>query len=245
MRIPRIYDEQSILTIGAEFSLGEDGSGHVGRVLRLKSGDTIQVFNGSAREATCEITAVTKKEVTVRIISIQENNRESPLHLHLAQVISRGEKMDFTLQKSVELGVSEITPLISQRCCVRLDEDRLNKKMNSWQKIIISACEQCGRSVIPVLNNPLTLEDFINQDCPDLKINLHPRGKLGIPDLPVSPRQKIRLIIGPEGGLSPDEIEFASRNGYQEVLLGPRILRTETAALTAISIIQSCFGDLS
>ncbi len=245
MRIPRIYDENALMTTDAIFCLGEDGAGHVGRVLRMEPHDQILVFNGSTQEALCEIVSSSKKMVEVKVQSIQENKSESPLYLHLAQVISRGDKMDFTIQKAVELGVKEITPLTSSRCGVKLDKERFDKKIQSWKKIIISACEQCGRSQIPTINNPVPLEDFLAQKTPDLRINLHPRANKAIPDLKIIKDQKIRLIIGSEGGLSQEEIDLASENGYEEVLLGPRILRTETAALTAISIIQSCFGDLS
>ncbi len=151
--------------------------------------------------------------------------------------------MEFTIQKSVELGVNTITPLISERCGVKLDAKRFEKKLQQWQKIAISACEQCGRNTIPVIRPIMSLEEWCAEPSDALKLNLHPRAKYSINTLP-EPVKKVRLLIGPEGGLSAQEIEMTEQYQFEETLLGPRVLRTETAALTAITALQVRFGDL-
>lgn len=171
------------------------------------------------------------------------DDRESPLHIHLGQVMSRGEKMEFTIQKSIELGVSLITPLFSERCGVKLDSERLNKKRQQWQKIAIAACEQCGRNRVPEIRPPIALEAWCAEQDSGLKLNLHPRAHASINTLPL-PVERVRLLIGPEGGLSADEIAMTARYQFTDILLGPRVLRTETTALTAITALQVRFGDL-
>ncbi len=157
--------------------------------------------------------------------------------------MSRGEKMEFTVQKAVELGVNVITPLFSERCGVKLDAERLAKKMQQWQKIAIAACEQCGRNCIPEVRNAMALDAWCAEPEPGLKLNLHPRAKHSINTLPL-PIERVRLLIGPEGGLSADEIAMTAQHGFTDILLGPRVLRTETTALTAITALQVRFGDL-
>jgi 16S rRNA (uracil1498-N3)-methyltransferase len=168
---------------------------------------------------------------------------ESPLNIHLAQGISRGDRMDFTLQKSVELGVNTITPIFTERCGVKLSGERLEKKHQQWQKIVISACEQSGRCAVPIVATPIYLADWLAQETAALKLNLHPKAEHSIMNLPIE-NQRVRLLIGPEGGLSDDEIANANKAGFHDVLLGPRVLRTETAALTAITALQCRYGDL-
>jgi len=242
MRIPRIY-HPSTLKNEQTISLTDDVANHVGRVLRMSIGDKLELFDGSNTIFDAEIIAVSKKSVNVKINQSQFSDKESPLHLHLGQVISRGEKMEFTIQKSVELGVNVITPLLSERCGVKLDAERMNKKRQQWQKIAIAACEQCGRNQIPVINEVQSLEFWCMETDNGLKLNLHPRATHSINTLPDDIKQ-IRLLIGPEGGLSAQEIEMTAHYGFTDILLGPRVLRTETAALTAITALQTRFGDL-
>lgn len=241
MRTIRIYDNQPI-SINEEFILGEDGSNHVGRVLRMTPGESITVFNGLGVEYISKILEVTKKYVKVIPVEEVVRSTESPIRIHLGQVLSRGDKMDFTVQKAVELGVTEITPLVSTRCGVRLKDDRQEKKQDSLQKIVISACEQCGRTFVPTVNPIITLDEFLAQQTDDLKLTLNPYTDKKIKDL--QQNNSYRLLVGPEGGFSDEEVNLAAQNGFQSVLLGPRILRTETAALVAISILQSAFGDI-
>ncbi|MCF8779352.1 16S rRNA (uracil(1498)-N(3))-methyltransferase [Vibrio sp. IRLE0018] len=242
MRIPRIYHPETIQHLSV-IALCDDAAGHIGRVLRMKEGQEVLLFDGSGAEFPAVISEVGKKNVLVTLNERVERSSESPLDLHLGQVISRGEKMEFTIQKSVELGVNTITPLISDRCGVKLDEKRFEKKLAQWQKIAISACEQCGRNTIPEIRPIMSLEAWCAEEYDGLKLNLHPRAKYSINTLP-EPINKVRLLIGPEGGLSSEEIDMTQQYQFEETLLGPRVLRTETAALTAITALQVRFGDL-
>ncbi|WP_100754379.1 16S rRNA (uracil(1498)-N(3))-methyltransferase [Vibrio salilacus] len=242
MRIPRIYHPQILPQLG-KVMLSDDAAGHIGRALRMKEGQQVLLFDGSGAEFPAVISEVSKKSVEVELTGRIERSCESPLDLHLGQVVSRGDKMEFTIQKSVELGVNTITPLISERCGVKLDPKRFEKKLIQWQKIAISACEQCGRNTVPVIRPIMSLEEWCSETFDGLKLNLHPRAKYSINTLP-TPVEKVRLLIGPEGGLSSEEIDMTQDYQFEETLLGPRVLRTETAALTAITALQVRFGDL-
>lgn len=244
MRVPRIYEPQS-LSLHAQLDLNEDAANHVGRVLRLNVGDQIWLFNGeNDNQYLATIIQSTKKSVQVEIVEHQETINESPLKIHLGQAISRGDRMDFVIQKSVELGVDAITPLFSERCGVKLSGERLDKKRQQWQKIAIAACEQSGRNQVPMIHQPISLNDWINQQDDAVKLTLHPRASYRINTLPEPKVKQIRLLIGPEGGFTDDEVNLSEQAGFIETLLGPRILRTETAALTAITALQCRFGDL-
>ncbi|WP_338883033.1 MULTISPECIES: 16S rRNA (uracil(1498)-N(3))-methyltransferase [Xenorhabdus] len=242
MRIPRIYHPE-LLSTGVEIYLSDDAANHVGRVLRMSNGQALQLFDGSNQVFDAIITEASKKTVKVSILDGKLSDHESPLNLHLGQVMSRGEKMEFTIQKSVELGVNTITPLLSERCGVKLDIERLEKKLQQWKKIAISACEQCGRNRIPEIRPVMSLETWCAENDGSLKLNLHPRASHSINTLPL-PVEKVRLLIGPEGGLSAEEIEMTAKYQFTDILLGPRVLRTETTALTAITALQVRFGDL-
>ncbi|MBH1930475.1 16S rRNA (uracil(1498)-N(3))-methyltransferase [Serratia rubidaea] len=242
MRIPRIYHPEP-LSSHSEVALCEDAANHVGRVLRMSQGQALQLFDGSNQVFDAEITQADKKSVRVRVGEGRLEDRESPLNLHLGQVISRGDKMEFTIQKSIELGANTITPLFSERCGVSLSGERLAKKLQQWQKIAIAACEQCGRNRVPQVRPAMALETWCAEQDDSLKLNLHPRASHSINTLPL-PVNHVRLLIGPEGGLSADEIAMTSGHGFTDILLGPRVLRTETTALTAITALQVRFGDL-
>ncbi|AGB83962.1 Ribosomal RNA small subunit methyltransferase E [Serratia rubidaea] len=242
MRIPRIYHPEP-LSSHSEVALCEDAANHVGRVLRMSQGQALQLFDGSNQVFDAEITQADKKSVRVRVGEGRLEDRESPLNLHLGQVISRGDKMEFTIQKSIELGANTITPLFSERCGVSLSGERLAKKLQQWQKIAIAACEQCGRNRVPQVRPAMALEAWCAEQDDSLKLNLHPRASHSINTLPL-PVNHVRLLIGPEGGLSADEIAMTSGHGFTDILLGPRVLRTETTALTAITALQVRFGDL-
>lgn len=242
MRIPRIYHPE-LLVSHSETELSEDAANHVGRVLRMTPGQSLELFDGSNQVFPATIVHADKKRVTVQLADAVSDDRESPLSLHLGQVMSRGEKMEFTIQKSIELGVNQITPLLSERCGVKLDAERLEKKRQQWQKIAIAACEQSGRNRVPEIRPVMSLNDWCAEPETGLKLNLHPRASQSINTLPL-PVSRVRLLIGPEGGLSSDEIEMAAGQGFTDILLGPRVLRTETAALTVITALQVRFGDL-
>ncbi|MCG3470728.1 16S rRNA (uracil(1498)-N(3))-methyltransferase [Xenorhabdus bovienii] len=242
MRIPRIYHPEQ-LSVETEIYLSDEAANHVGRVLRMSNGQPLQLFDGSNQVFDAVLIETNKKTVKVSITDGKLSDHESPLNLHLGQVMSRGEKMEFTIQKSVELGVNTITPLLSERCGVKLDAERLEKKLQQWKKIVISACEQCGRNRIPEIRPIMSLEAWCMENDSSLKLNLHPRASQSINTLPL-PVEKVRLLIGPEGGLSAEEIEMTANHQFTDILLGPRVLRTETTALTAITALQVRFGDL-
>lgn len=224
--------------------LSEDAANHVGRVLRMQVGEPIVLFDGSNHIFNATLQAVEKRQIIAKIDSSELDDRESNLNIHLGQVISRGDRMEFTIQKSVELGVKTITPLWSERCGVKLNDERQDKKLQQWQKIAIAACEQCGRNEIPEIRPIMKLTDWCKEQDDMLKLNLHPRAKYTIRQLPNVPEAGVRLLIGSEGGLSVEEITMTESEGFTEVLLGKRVLRTETASLAAITALQVCFGDI-
>lgn len=242
MRAVRIYQPGNFYT-DQLVELSPEASQHVGVVLRMQAGEKITLFCGDNREFDATIEAVKKKQVTVIIGSIKEVSRESPLTIHLAQAISKGERMEFVMQKAVELGVASITPVITERCVVKLDKERLAKKLHQWQAIVIAACEQSGRNQVPMVNPPVTLDAYIRKAQEGLKLILHPGGEKNWRDYLIE-ASAIALLIGPEGGLSNQEVQFACEHGFQPLSLGPRILRTETAAITALSVLQAVGGDL-
>lgn len=243
MRIPRIYHPSPLAGLDSCL-LSEDAVNHVGRVLRMKKGEQITLFDGSNHIFHARLQAVEKKQIIAKIESSELDDRESPLAIHLGQVISRGDRMEFTIQKSVELGIKTITPLWSERCGVKLNDERQDKKLQQWQKIAIAACEQCGRNEIPEIRPMMKLTDWCKEQDNMLKLNLHPRAKYTIRQLPHIPPEGVRLLIGSEGGLSAEEIQMTEKEGFTEVLLGKRVLRTETASLAAITALQVCFGDI-
>ena len=247
MRNPRVY-QNCTLQPNTIIDLDADAFGHIIRVLRLKNNDEITLFNGQQfnekwGEFSAKLVNVGKKTAQAEVISFQEKNNESPLNIHLGQGISRGDRMDFTLQKSVELGVNTITPLFTERCGVKLNGERLAKKCDQWQKIVISACEQSGRCAVPIVKQPEFLQHWLEQQTTALKLNLHPKASHSIMSLPQI-NSRVRLLVGPEGGLTDEEIATAEQQQFEAVLLGPRVLRTETAALTAITALQCRYGDI-
>ncbi|HSC75595.1 MAG TPA: 16S rRNA (uracil(1498)-N(3))-methyltransferase [Pseudomonadales bacterium] len=242
MRISRIYVDLP-LQAGSEISLPAEAAHHLAIVLRVKTGQSVVLFNNSGVEAQAVITSVDRKKVGVRINAVDFTDCESPLKIHLAIGISRGERMDFVLQKSTELGVHAITPLFCERTEVRLSDERLQKKLEQWQKMIIGACEQSGRTRLPVLHAPATLDACLVADTSEQRFVLHHRSDSTLTACEEKPAS-VLLLIGPEGGLSDNEILQAQRAGCVALTLGPRILRTETAPLAAISVLQYRWGDL-
>lgn len=240
MRVHRVFVERSFAA-GEQLELPEDAAHHIGTVLRAKAGQPLELFSAGV-EAQAQVIEANRKRVLVQVGSVAERNTDSPLAIHLAIGISRGERMDYVLQKSAELGVSAITPLFTERCEVKLPPEKLQKKLEQWQKILIGACEQSGRTRLPQLNAPQTLAQVLQSDQSAQRFVLHHRsdGKLST-QAPAS----VLLLIGPEGGLSDAEIAQAQAASAQALTLGPRILRTETAPLVAMSILQYQWGDLA
>lgn len=243
MPISRIYQAVP-LSPNISISLDDSASHHIARVLRAKVGDALIIFNGEGNEYESIITRIDKKFVTVEIKKLIERDPESPLQLFLAQGISRGEKMDYTIQKAVELGVKKIFPIFTERCNVKLDEERRDKRLQHWQAIAISACEQCGRNRIPEIVAPQSLESFFETIQADWKFVLAPHAEKKLSQFPLQKNAKVVLLIGPEGGLSDREIEHATRKEFSALNLGPRVLRTETAAIAALTALQFFAGDL-
>lgn len=247
MRIPHIYQAGTI-EVGTELQLGDDAAGHIGRVLRMQSGQQVSLFNGEGGEYLCTISHANKKNVYVNVDEFHDVTSESPLKIHLGQGISRGEKMEFTIQKSVELGITEITPLFSERCGVKLQGERLEKKHQQWQKIAIAAAEQSGRNFVPVVHPPIKLEQWLTQQSDETKLTLHPRAAHSIKTIDTLPNfnaTAMRFVVGPEGGFTDSEIAATKAAGFIDIKLGPRVLRTETAALTVLSALQLAYGDLA
>lgn len=225
------------------FELDDSAAHHVATVLRLKAEHPVVLFNGDGNEYSAHIVEVDRRRVSVEADACLSLSKESPLPIHLGQGVSKGDRMDTVLQKSVELGVTEITPLITQRCAVKLDEKRWEKKYRQWQKIIIAACEQCGRNVVPTLHPPTQLNQWFADSTHATRLVLSPRATHSVSHQPYN-SHGFRLLIGPEGGLTESEIHQASEAGFHNASLGPRVLRTETAAITTLSILQAQHGDL-
>lgn len=242
MRTPRIFYEAP-LAEGIQLELGESGANHVARVLRLKEGAAVTLFNGSGGEYRSTITTIDKRRVVVDVEIYIDNDVESPLKVTLVQGISRGERMDYTLQKAVELGVAKIVPLVTERCMVELKGERAEKRLAHWRGIIIGACEQSGRNRIPHLEPIGKLSDWLKQPHGGSKLLLDHMADNAVQHL--NPAEEFTILIGPEGGLAPWEKALAVEHGYSGVRLGPRVLRTETAALVALTALQSHFGDLA
>lgn len=239
------------LFVSAPFSNAEDlvlegeQARYLGRVLRLAPGDRIGVFNSDAGEWQAEITALSKTTVTLRLLDQLPTTTESPLKTHLVQGISRGERMDFVVQKATEMGVKRITPVLTDHGMVRLDDARATKRQQHWQRIAGSACEQCGRIRPPLIDAPVSLNSWFGSATPaeSTQLVLRPDATSSLAAID-SRDTKICFLVGPEGGLSEREYDDAAAAGFTPVSLGPRVLRTETAALAVLAIAQALWGDL-
>jgi len=229
--------------MGDCIQLEEGAARHLTSALRMTAGQQLVVFNGLGGEYSGELVEAKKGVASVRITAFKDIDRESPLPIHLAIGISRGERMDWIVQKATELGVTQITPLFSERCEVKLSGDRLHKKNRHWQQVAISACEQSQRNSVPQVNTPINLEQWLQLCKESLKLVLHQRTEKRLGDMTPT-TDSIALLIGPEGGLSEREIDRATDSGFLPLALGPRVLRTETAPLAAISILQAQWGDM-
>jgi 16S rRNA (uracil1498-N3)-methyltransferase len=243
VRLTRIH-VPGPLAAAAEVLLPEAAAGHVARVLRLRPGAPLVLFDGSGADFRAQIVAISGSQVRARILERVDGLPESPLAVTLVQAVARGERMDWTLQKATELGVRRIQPVLSARGVVRLDEHQGERRWRHWQALVASACEQCGRSVLPVVEAPVELPRYL----------AGPRGAARrlvlAPDAAASlgavagGLASVELLIGPEGGLDDAEVAAAVRAGFEPVRLGPRVLRTETAGIAALAVLQSRAGDL-
>ncbi len=243
MKPPRIYSGQALHS-GATVGLSQNESGHVSRTLRLKAGDAIVLFDGSGRDFDGIIQTASARAVTVSTGNERQAIEESPLSISLLQGLCRTHRMDAVIQKATELGVAGIQGVSTERCIVRIDPGRSEKKLEHWRRVAISAAEQCGRSVVPDIAGPVSLQGAIeNHRRTPLRLILDPTCDKGFTELPAS-ASAAALLIGPEGGFTDAELDLAQRGGFQRIRLGPRILRTETAPIAAVSILQFLLGDL-
>jgi len=242
MRIPRIYLAE-LCQSQSNISLGKETSRYLLQVLRCKSGQELQLFNGSGLQCQATLEINSKHTVTVKLAECLSINRESPLLIRLALGISKGERMDIAIQKAVELGVSEIVPLQTEHSVVKLSNERAIKRRHHWQGIITSACEQCGRNTLPQLHAVQPLNDWLAQGRSGASWLFSPQSEQTLSQQP-KPEQGVNILIGPEGGVSETEIRKVCNSGFTAINFGPRILRTETAAIACISAIQTLWGDL-
>ncbi|MDO8350695.1 MAG: 16S rRNA (uracil(1498)-N(3))-methyltransferase [Gallionella sp.] len=243
--MPRFYCPPPLPGQGS-FRLPPDAAHHASRVLRLRAGDAVQLFDGLGNECHGILDDPSGKQVTVSELKRIDANRESPLPVLLAQALSSSEKMDWVIQKATELGVTEIQPLATARSVARLSAERVVKRAEHWQQVAISACEQCGRNVLPVIHAPVDIMVWLQQmrASDDSKYILLPQGATSLQTQP-RPQGKVLLLIGAEGGFTESESESALRCGFTPVRLGARVLRTETAAVAGLAALQMLWGDFS
>jgi 16S rRNA (uracil1498-N3)-methyltransferase len=242
MRLTRIYQPQA-LSSGQIIHLSNGAAQHLIRVLRLKVGDSFIVFNGQAGEFHATITQLNKHTAIVKLGEFITVNRESSLQITLAQAVLRSDKMDYILQKAVELGVTRFIPLITTHSTLRLEPERWKKRYLHWQGVMLAACEQSGRTRLPKLENPMTFDVATTSIKADQRIILQTRAQQTIQSLPAC--HSVAILVGPEGGWSENELKCACMATYTPMQLGPRVLRAETAGLAAVSILQGLYGDLS
>ena len=242
MRVPRIYTSQALAN-GATIALEERAAHYLLQVLRMKVGRELRLFNGDGSSYHAVISAANRRDISCTVTAVEGDVHAEPaLDIELAIGISKGDRMDTVVQKATELGVSRIVPLRTARVDVKLDDAREQKKWHHWQQVMISACEQCGRNRLVELAPLQSLEHWLGECSAALKLVLQPHD-----DAPLSARQKpesLALLVGPEGGLSAEEIDSSLASGFTSLRLGPRVLRTETAPLAALSILQFHWGDM-
>ena len=245
MRLIRIHVESPLAT-GAQVELRGKAAEHVARVLRLGAGDKITLFNGDGVDYPSEIKALHKSSLTLAVRSAALARAESPLAITLVQGIARGERMDLVVQKATELGVTAIVPIATMRSVVRLDTETRAKKLSHWRGVAIAACEQCGRATLPAIAEPSDFESWLARPSPPqtLRVLLSPQADASLVATAARAR-RIEMLVGPEGGLEDTERDLALTVGYRACRLGPRVLRSETAAVAALAVLQSVAGDLN
>lgn len=242
MRIPTIYTESELIE-HTESELDAAAAHHIANVLRMKADSKLKLFNGSGFFYLATITQVSKKHVSILVNTAEKAESESSLHTHLGQVMSRGDRMDYAIQKSTEMGVNEITPLLSERCELKLKADREAKRLAHWEQVAISAAEQCGRATVPKIHPVASLDDWVKrQSSSGLSLVFHHRDTQNLTQIQTPPSH-VNLLIGPEGGLTPAEIEHARQANFLACTFGPRVMRTETAPVACLSVLQWLWGD--
>lgn len=241
MRVIRLYTPQDLAS-GDEVTLDAVAANHLVRVLRARTGDALVLFNGAGSDWQCRLLEADKRRALIRVECEIDSVPESPLRSVLGLCLSKGERFDWAIQKATEMGIAHIQPLYSERVDYKVPQDRLEKRLQHWQQIVISACEQCGRSTVPQVAAPQSLEAWTEQVEADRKFVLH---CVNASATATDPRPRsIALLIGPEGGLTEGEVTHAQEHGFEALTLGPRILRTETAPAVALAILGARWGDL-
>lgn len=230
---------------GENFALSESASRHAALVLRLQVGDNITLFADNNEEFYTKIQQIHKKTVHVTVLSKAYVSRESFRSIHLIQALIKGDRMEWIIQKAVELGVASIRPLITSRTILKFMNERWEKKSQQWQAIAQGACEQCGRNQTIQIHAPISLEAYLQQVFAGIRFVLHPYENRSWQDYSLPAQQNIQLMVGPEGGFSEEEIARIIQADILPVKLGPRILRAETAAIAALSVMQAVWGDLN
>lgn len=243
MRIPRLYLSHPLI-IDSEIELEQSIARHVVQVLRLKPGHPIILFNGQGGEYKAELVVAEKRKAIAKIIEFNPIERESTLDLHLAIGISKGDRMDYAIQKAVEAGTNQFTPLITEHCAFSINKEKIPKRLAHWQNVIHSACEQSGRNKIPQLNSVTNFKNFCDENQQGLRLVLAPMAEKTLTSIQTLNPSACTLCVGPEGGLSQLEIEQASQCGFDVIRIGERILRTETAAIVSVTALQILWGDL-
>jgi len=242
VRLTRVYLDAALIP-GSAVELPSDSASHLAKVLRARSGDDLILFNGDGREFAGSIEAVRGSRVTARVGDGRPVDRESPFAVTLVQCVPRGDRMDFIVQKATELGVARIVPVLSQRSVVRLDDKQSESKAAHWRAVAVSACEQCGRNRLPDIAAPRKLINYLGESAATgPRLVLEP--ELPSKDTAMNLGPGVEIAIGPEGGFAADELEAFRVSGFSRVALGPRILRTETAAIAALTWLQTRFGDM-
>ncbi|WP_166212836.1 16S rRNA (uracil(1498)-N(3))-methyltransferase [Cognatiluteimonas telluris] len=244
MRLTRVHVDLP-LAVGAGFALPEAAASHLARVLRLQPGDACVLFNGDGHDYAATISAVGKREVRVRVDAAVAVGNESPLRITLVQGIARGEKMDWILQKATELGVGAVVPVSSERSEVRLDRERADKRLAHWRSVVVAACEQSGRASVPAVAPSQPLAEAMEGLDAQPRYLLDPQAARAIGALATTPLTGCVLAVGPEGGWSPRDRGLLAQAGFEGLRLGPRVLRTETAGIAAIAVLQALRGDLA
>jgi 16S rRNA (uracil1498-N3)-methyltransferase len=241
--MPRFYCPPPLPAQGS-FNLPPDAAHHASRVLRLRTGEPVQLFDGEGRESHGIIEDLSGKQVVIGQLSEVEVDRESPLRVVLAQALSSSEKMDWVIQKATELGVTEIQPLATERSVAKLSAERAAKRTEHWQQVVVSACEQCGRNVLPIIHPPLDIMVWLQQMRAEKisKFILLPQGAKSLQSQE-KPQGTVVLLIGAEGGFSVAESDSALLCGFTPVKLGARVMRTETAAVAGLAALQTLWGD--
>jgi len=242
MRIPRFYTTES-LVVDTIIDSPNEIHRHAIQVLRLKVGASLILFNGQGGEYSCQIQTAEKRKSSILIQSFNEVSRESSLDITLAQSLIKPEKMDFCIQKSVELGVSTIQPIIADRTVVRIKPNQLNKRLLRWQGIITAACEQSGRTHVPSIHAPIPLTDWLKVATNSQRLMMLPEATENLSTI-FKEEKSTALLVGPEGGFTEKEITLCQNNNIQSINFGSRILRAETAAIAGLSLLQAYSGNL-